>query len=164
MKRVLIVGGGTGNTFVANALDKRRFEVTLLSQSPKHVFQPALLYVAFRNAKPDFTRDERRLLARHVRFVEETVTRIDLQDRTATTGSGHRYDYDSVVVGTGVTTDPSQIPGLSEVNAQFGDYHTNVPQAQKVWASLDAFQGGTIALGQSSQKEISGFQSIPAAA
>jgi sulfide:quinone oxidoreductase len=150
MKKVLIVGGGTGSTFLANSLDKRRFDVTVVSKSPTHVFQPALLYVAFKNATPGIARDERQLLARHVRFIQETVTRIDLQERTVTTGSGNRYDYDYVVVGTGVTTDPSQVPGLSELNAQFGDYHTDVAQAQKVWASLDAFRGGTIALGQSS--------------
>ena len=150
MTRVLIVGGGTGATILANTLDKRRFDVTVVSTSSAHIFQPAFLYVAFKNANPHIARDERRLLARHVRFVEEPVTRIDLRTQTVTTGGGTRYDYDNIVVATGVRTDPSQIPGLSEVNERFGDYHTSVAQAQKVWASLDAFRGGTIVLGQSS--------------
>ena len=150
MKRVLIVGGGTGGTMLANTLDRRRFDVTVLSRSSAHIFQPAFLYVAFKDANPaTIVRDERRLLARHVRFVEDAVTRIDLGGRTATTG-GARYEYDAVVVATGVTTDPAQIPGLSDVNAQFGDYHSSVAQAQTLWANLNAFQGGTIVLGQSS--------------
>jgi sulfide:quinone oxidoreductase len=150
MKKVLIIGGGAGGTMLANALDKRQFDVTVLSKSPKHLFQPALLYVAFKNAALHVTRDERRLLARDVRFVEDAVTRIDLQDQTISTASGQRYAYDAVVVATGVTTDPSQIPGLAEVDAEFGNYHTNVAQAQKVWNHLKAFRGGTIAVGQSS--------------
>jgi sulfide:quinone oxidoreductase len=150
MKRVVIVGGGTGGTILANSLDRRRFEVTVLSKSAQHVFQPALLYVAFKNAGPNLVRDERKLLARHVRFIEEPVTHIDLRGRRVEGASGTRYDYDYVVVATGVTTDPSQIPGLAEVDAEFGNYHTTVAQAQKVWAHLDAFRGGTIALGQSS--------------
>ncbi len=150
MKNVLIIGGGAGGTMLANALDKRQFDVTVLSKSPEHLFQPALLYVAFKNAAPHVTRDERRLLARDVRFIEEAVTHIDLQDRTISTAGGQRYDYDYVVVATGVTMDPSQIPGLAEVDAEFGNYHTNVAQAQKVWSRLEAFRGGTIALGQSS--------------
>ncbi len=150
MKKVVIVGGGTGATLLANTLDRRRFAVTVLSNSAVHVFQPALLYVAFKHAAADVARDERRLLARHVRFVEEPVTHIDLPGHVVTTGGGRRYDYDYVVVATGVRTDPSQIPGLSDVNEEFGDYHTGVAQAQKVWARLDAFRGGTIALGQSS--------------
>jgi sulfide:quinone oxidoreductase len=150
MKRVVIVGGGTGGTILANSLDRRRFGVTVLSKSAQHVFQPALLYVAFKNAGPNLVRDERKLLARHVRFIEEPVTHIDLRGRRVEGASGTRYDYDYVVVATGVTTDPSQIPGLAEVDAEFGNYHTTVAQAQKVWAHLDAFRGGTIALGQSS--------------
>jgi sulfide:quinone oxidoreductase len=151
VKKVLIVGGGTGGTMLANALDRRRFEITVLSRSPVHLFQPALLYVAFKNANPvTMVRDERRLLARHVRFIEEPVTRIDLRAHLVTTGSATRYDYDVLVVATGVTTDPSQIPGLGEVDAEFGNYHTTIAQARKVWAHLDAFRGGTIALGQSS--------------
>ena len=150
MKRVLIVGGGSGATMLANMLDRRRFEVIVLSKSARHMFQPALLYVAFKNAKPNIFRDERRLLARHVRFVQEPVARIDLPARVVTTAVGSSYDYDALVVATGVTTDPSQIPGLAEVNGQFGNYHSSVAWAQKVWAGLDAFRGGTIVLGQTS--------------
>jgi sulfide:quinone oxidoreductase len=150
MKRVLIVGGGSGATMLANMLDRRRFEVIVLSKSAEHMFQPALLYVAFKNANPHIMRDERRLLARHVRFIQEPVTRIDLRARTVTTGAGTWYDYDAVVVATGVRTDPTQIPGLAEVNEQFGNYHSSVAWAQKVWAGLDAFRGGTIVLGQTS--------------
>ncbi|HVA36539.1 MAG TPA: FAD-dependent oxidoreductase [Candidatus Dormibacteraeota bacterium] len=149
MPRVVVIGGGTGGTMVANALDKRRFDVTLLSASPMHLFQPALLYVAFKHAKPDALREERRLLDPRVRLVQETVTHVNLKERVVTTGGGIRYDYDSVVLATGVTTDSSQIPGLADVEAQFGNFHSNVAQAEKLWAALDAFRGGTIALGQS---------------
>lgn len=150
MKRVVIVGGGSGATFLANALDRRRFEVLVVSKSPVHMFQPALLYVAFKNARPTIIRDERRLLPRHVRFIQEAVTRIDLPARIVATAAGSSYDYDALVVATGVTTDPSQIPGLAEVNEQFGNYHSSIAWAQKVWAGLDAFRGGTIVLGQAS--------------
>ena len=150
MQRVLIVGGGTGGTMLANRLDKHRFEVTLLSASREHMFQPDLLYVAFTNLQRNIVRDERRLLAGRVRFMHEKVTRANLQDRVVETEAGGRYDYDYLVLATGVRTDPSQIPGLSEVNNRFGNYHSSIAQAKKLWASLDAFRGGTIALGQSS--------------
>jgi sulfide:quinone oxidoreductase len=150
MKRVLIAGGGSGATMLANMLDKRRFEVIMISKSAAHMFQPALLYVAFKNANPNIVRDERRLLNRRVRFIEEPVTRIDLAARTVATGAGSWYDYDNLVVATGVRTDPDQIPGLRAINDRYGDYHSSVALAQKVWASLDAFRGGTIVLGQAS--------------
>lgn len=150
MERVTIVGGGTGGTMLANALDRRRFEVTLVSDSLDHVFQPALLYVAFKNAKPAIVRNERRLLSRHVRIVNDRVTAVDLQKRFVTTRDGVRRDYDRLVVATGIRTDPSQIPGLATVNREFGDYHSTIVQAQRLWSKLDEFTGGTIALGQTS--------------
>jgi len=150
MPRVLIIGGGTGGTMLANKLGRHKFDVTLLSASPEHMFQPALLYLAFTNASANIVRDERNLLSRHVRFVQDRVTLVNLRDRVVETESGTRYEYDSVVLATGADTDTSQIPGLPEVNAQFGDYHSTIAQAKKVWASLDAFKGGTLALGQAS--------------
>ena len=135
---------------LANTLDPKRFEVTLVSASLEHLFQPALLYVAFAHAMPRAVRDERRLLRRHVRLVPDTVTSIDLPAHTVRTAAGVTFGYDTLVVATGIRTDPAQIPGLPEVAERFGDYHSTLDQARKIWAQLDRFTGGTIALGQAS--------------
>lgn len=148
-ERVLIVGGGSGGTILANSLDRRRFEVTVLSASLRHMFQPALLYIAFKNASDHVVRDERRLLKRHVHLIEDRVSEVNLESRTVATAGGQQLSYDQLVLSTGISTDVSQIPGLGEVNERFGDYHSTVAQAHKLWAALDAFEGGTIALGQS---------------
>ncbi len=148
-ERVLVLGGGSGGTMLANSLARRRrFEVTVVSASLEHLFQPALLYVAFANARVNPVRDQRTLLSRHVRLLHDTVTRVDLTGRMVTTGGGAELTYDHVVVATGIATDPSQIPGLAEVASRYGDYHTDLAQARKLWSHLDAFRGGTIALGQ----------------
>jgi sulfide:quinone oxidoreductase len=150
MQRVIVIGGGTGGTMLANALDRRRFDVTMISDSLYHVFQPALLYVAFANASPTIVRDERRLLSSDVSLVKERVSAVDLQHRVVSTSDGSNYTYDRLVVATGIHTDPSQIPGLAAVNAQFGDYHSTIGQAQKLRGQLERFTGGTIAVGQTS--------------
>lgn len=148
--RVLIVGGGTGATMLANTLDNDQYQVTVLSASAEHLFQPALLYVAFKDAGTNVVRDEQSLLPSHVHFVQERVTGVDLNARMVTASSGSTYEYDQIVLATGIQTDPAEIPGLAEVNAEFGDYHTSLAQAHKLWAKLDAFEGGTIVLGQAS--------------
>lgn len=148
MKNVLIVGGGSGATILANSLDPKTFAVTVLSASGRHIFQPALLYIAFRNASTHIGRSERRLLNRHVQFERRAVTSIDLRARSVRTEDGRERTYDTVVLATGITTDPARVPGLAAANAEFGDYHSTVPQAMKIWQQLKHFQGGTIVIGQ----------------
>lgn len=148
MKRVLVIGGGSGATFLANTLDRRQFETTVVSASALHMFQPGLLYVAFKNAPARITREQRRLLPRHVRFEQQEVTDVNLREHRVRTQAGRELTYDEVVLATGVRTDAARIPGLEEVNAQFGDYHSTIEQAQKVWRHLADFQGGTIVVGQ----------------
>lgn len=149
-EQVLIVGGGDGGTILANSLDRRRFDVTVLAASLAHTFQRGFLDVALRGRRPRLVRDEGRLVGSHVRLVHDRATAIDLNAGVVATAGGARLEYDHLVIATGMTTDPSQIPGLTEVNARFGDYHTDIAQAKKLWAHLDTFNGGTIALGQSS--------------
>lgn len=146
--RVLVLGGGTGGTILANSLSPRRFDVTVLSDSDRHMFQPGLLYVAFSGSKKRLVRDERRLLARHVRFVLDAATHVHLGDQTVDTVGGEQRRYDALVVATGIRTDPAQIPGLAEVSARVGDYHSSVEHARTLWEHIDRFRGGTIALGQ----------------
>lgn len=148
--RVVIVGGGAGGTILANTLDPHRFEVTVVAGSLDHLFQPALLYIAFANAKTRAVRDESRLLKAHVKLVRGTVSAVDFIGHVVTTTSGERLEYDYVVLATGMTTAPSQIPGLAEVTEEFGDYHSTLSQAHKLWSKIDSFTGGTIAIGQSS--------------
>jgi sulfide:quinone oxidoreductase len=150
VKRALIVGGGSGGTILANSLDRHEFEITMLSSSFGHLFQPALLYVAFSHARARVVRDERSLLARHVNLLHDEVTSINLKKKTVTTRNGVLFPYDYLVVATGMHTDTSQIPGLSEINAEFGDYHSSLAKAERLSYHLDGFRGGTIAIGQSS--------------
>jgi sulfide:quinone oxidoreductase len=134
---------------LSHKLQRRHLKVTMLTASMEHLFQPALLYVAFAQSSADVTRDERQLVARGINLIEETVTGVNLIDREVTGGSGKTYPYDSLVVATGVGTDPAQIPGLLETTARYGDYHSTIAQARKLGNALSNFRGGTIALGQS---------------
>lgn len=148
-QKVLIVGAGTGGTILANSLDRRRFDTTVVTASAAHMFQPALLYVAFQGASSDIVRPERKLLKSHVKLLEARVTKVNLETHTVITASGDRLDYDEIVLATGIRTDSEQIPGLAEISSRFGDYHSTIAQAQKLWTRIEAFNGGTIALGQS---------------
>ena len=61
MERILVVGGGTGGTVLANRLSKKLgdeidagdVEVRLVNDSPNHVYKPVYLYVAFGQREPE---------------------------------------------------------------------------------------------------------------
>ncbi len=150
MGGVLILGGGTGGTLLANMLARRGIEITVVSESPEHLFQPALLYIALAGAGADIVRDERALLAKRVRFARERIVRVNLAAHRAEAASGARFDYDSLVVATGARAEPAQIPGLAEIAERYGNYHSGITAAQKLWKALDSFRGGTVAVGQAS--------------
>lgn len=143
------MGGGSAGTILANQLNPRHDDVTLITRTTDHLFQPGLLYVAFAGAKPDLIRDEERLLRRGVNLVRDQVSGVDLEARTVTGGNGRVYPYDQLVLATGVRIDPEQIPGLPEVFGRFGSYHAGIGPALRLWAAINEFQGGTIAMGQS---------------
>ncbi|MGC8567702.1 MAG: NAD(P)/FAD-dependent oxidoreductase [Candidatus Micrarchaeia archaeon] len=148
-KKLFIVGGGAGATILANHVSMKDFDITVISNSEMHVFQPAFLYIAFKGASQNVARPERELLKKGISLIIDEVKKIDLEARKIYTNS-EVYSYDYIAIATGTSSDVSFIQGLKEVNAEFGDYHTSATQAAKLWSKINNFFGGTIAIGQAS--------------
>jgi sulfide:quinone oxidoreductase len=149
--RILVVGGGTGGTILANNLARRlgaeirarKVRLTLLSASDRHMYQPGLLYVAFGHMTPDqLYRDQASLLETGVEFHVDPVTRFELDHNRVTTQSGKRYEYDILVIATGSRIVPEQVPGLAEGAETF---YTEAG-AVRLFKRLREFEGGRIAV------------------
>jgi sulfide:quinone oxidoreductase len=121
---VVIVGGGTGGTVLANdladrlepELDAGDVRVTLVNDDPEHVYKPVWLYVPFGQREPD---DGRRplddLVDDAVDLTIDRVTDIDTESqRLQFDGSDSSVGYDYLVLATGSTLEPDRIPGLAE--------------------------------------------------
>ncbi len=147
-KKLLIVGAGAAGTILANSVDRKKYSITMIDPSDIQVFQPQWLYIAFKGQR-EMSRRESSLLKKGIELVHDAVTSVDFAGRSVKTASGKSYPYDYIAIATGIVGDLSKVPGLADVDAEFGDYHTSAAQAKKVWEHLQNFKGGTIAIGQS---------------
>ncbi|PHQ37411.1 pyridine nucleotide-disulfide oxidoreductase [Halorubrum persicum] len=121
---VVIVGGGTGGTVLANnlanrlepELDAGDVRVTLVNDDPDHVYKPVWLYVPFGQREPaDGRRALDELVDDAIDLTIDRVSDIDTESqRLQFEGRTPSVDYDYLVLATGSTLEPDQIPGLAE--------------------------------------------------
>ncbi len=149
--RILILGSGLGGTIVANGLARRMpgelrsgdVTITVLGATPKHLYQPGLLYVPFGRAREqELFRDERTILDRRINLQIDPAVHIDVANNRVTGKSGRTYDYDYLVIATGSRLATDSIPGLKEGAHQFYD----LDGARKLRDALQSFEGGKIVL------------------
>ncbi|PZA06109.1 MULTISPECIES: NAD(P)/FAD-dependent oxidoreductase [unclassified Meiothermus] len=147
MKRILVLGGGTGGTLIANLLAKKlknEAQITLVSASSRHLYQPGWLYVPFGWQDPRaLSRSLKSLLNKRVQLEIGKVDRLDLPAQAVVLEEGNTLYYDYLVVATGSRVTPEDVPGLAE-----GAHHFYTEEAAwKLHAVLEEWQGGRIVVG-----------------
>ncbi|MFO1283371.1 MAG: FAD/NAD(P)-binding oxidoreductase [Burkholderiales bacterium] len=149
--RILVVGGGTAGTILANNLARRlatetrsgKARITMLTASDRHMYQPGLLYVAFGQMTPDqLYRDQASLLEPNIDFHIDPVEQFQLDHKRVLTKSGRTHEYDLLVIATGSRIVPEETPGLVEGAETF---YTEAG-AVKMFKRLREFQGGRVAV------------------
>jgi sulfide:quinone oxidoreductase len=148
LKKVVIVGGGVGGTIVANALagftNGHDAEITLISDSTKHVYQPSYISVALSEKKPDaLIHEEKPLLSKKIRFVNEKATKVDTKNRQVEWRADKKVDYDILVISAGARYNPSEIQGYEKSAHHFYD----IQHSLKLRKALQQFTGGKILIG-----------------
>ncbi len=141
---VVILGGGTAGTRVANGLIQRApgTSVTVVDSHGDHLYQPGFLYVPFGIAYP-LSRDEKALLHADVRLRVERVEGIDPASHRIQCESGTSIEYDALVIATGSRIDWDALPGMREAGHHF---HCR-KSAERLRDALALFDGGKIVVG-----------------
>ena len=152
MTRIVILGGGTAGTIIANRL-RRQFDrdvsatrttITVVDQDNLHVYQPGLLFVPFGTYEPDeLIRPRRRQLHRQVKLVQETIDHVETTERRVYLTSGATLDYDVLIIATGTRIAPEETEGMTGPGWQecVFDFYT-LDGATKLRDALARFGGG----------------------
>src|SRR3954464_8765018 len=107
---VVVIGSGFGGLFAAKRLKRAGVDVTLISRTTHHLFQPLLYQVATGIlSEGEIAPATREILRRrkYVKVLLGDVTGIDLGARTVTSSAGEMTTvthYDSLIVAAGAST------------------------------------------------------------
>lgn len=117
MKKLLILGGGTAGTIMANKLSQHlnldQWTITLVDSDPVHYYQPGFLFIPFgiygRNdivkPKRDFIPSQVELILSEIQFIEPERNRVKLANNQV-------LQYDELIIATGSHLAPEETEGL----------------------------------------------------
>jgi sulfide:quinone oxidoreductase len=151
-KQIVILGGGTGGTMIANRL-RRRFdadeaEIHVVDRDNWHVYQPGLLFVPFGLASLDeIVRPRHRQLHSGIVFHESEVDAVWIERDEVLLDNGTVLPYDVLVVATGSRLQPEETDGLTGPgwNERAFTFYTP-PGAATLHTALEGFDGGRLVI------------------
>jgi sulfide:quinone oxidoreductase len=146
MKRIVILGAGTGGTMMANklvrALPEDGWRVTVVDRDDVHLYQPGLLFLPF-----DLYREEeiikrrKNLLDPRVELRLGEIDRIAPDESRVVMQGGVALPYDVLIVATGSRILPEQTQGLTGVG-----WKETLEGALALRDALEGFKGGRLVL------------------
>jgi sulfide:quinone oxidoreductase len=150
MKRIVILGGGTGGTLLANRLRRayrtEAVEIVVVDRDDAHVYQPGLLFVPFGRAEARrLTRPRWRQLHSGITYHQARIDHVDVENDRVYLQNGNALDYDVLVVATGAQLLPEETDGLTGPGWQRNVFTFYTPEgAEALRQALDRFDFGRL--------------------
>ena len=147
---MLILGGGTAGTMMANklasALDERDWRITVVDGTEEHYYQPGFLFVPFGTyGIRDIVKPRRKYLPGRIKFILSGIERIEAEKKTVKLSGGEMLSYDCLIIATGADIHPEQIEGM--LDEEWGrskfDFYTPTG-ADRLGQFLKGWQGGKL--------------------
>lgn len=150
MRNLLILGGGTAGTVVANKLHKRlphdEWTITIVDRDDDHHYQPGYLFVPFGGYRPDeIVRSRHHFITDGVELVYGEIDKVSADDNLVHLADGRDLPYDYLVIASGTTPRPDQTPGMlgAEWRRSIFDFYT-LDGAEALANALDTFDHGKL--------------------
>ena len=151
MKKLVILGAGTGGAMMAHHLHKRLprndWSITIIDKDNDHYYQPGFLFIPFGfYTKEDVHKKKSDFIPKGVEFVVAEIERIDPAGNAVVLADGRRFPYDLLVVATGCDIQPSETPGMLDGwRDTIFDFYT-ADGATALAEKLKAFPGGRLVI------------------
>lgn len=130
-KQILILGGGTAGTVMANHLfkeiDEKVWTIKVVDERENHYYQPGFLFLPFgMYNENDIVRPIRKYLPDGVGFIQHSVREIVSAENKVILADGNEIQYDILIVATGTEIDPGEVQGMkgSEWRKSIFDFYT----------------------------------------
>jgi sulfide:quinone oxidoreductase len=152
MKKLLILGAGTGGTIMANkmrqALERDEWEITVVDQYRTHYYQPGFLFIPFgKYAKRDVMKPKSNFFPIGINFIIEEIERIEGEKNQVLLKNGKALRYDFLIIATGTRIVPEETPGLKAElwRKNIFDFYT-IEGATALADFFKTWQGGNLVL------------------
>jgi sulfide:quinone oxidoreductase len=150
MQKILILGGGTAGTMAANQLRKKLpkqdWEITVVDQDDKHVYQPGLLLMPFGVYSPErLVRSRKTQFAKGVKLIKAEIDTVKANENLVSLVDRGDLEYDYLIIASGTTPRPDQTPGMDgdEFGKSIFEFYT-LEGATALRDKLAEWQGGRL--------------------
>jgi sulfide:quinone oxidoreductase len=151
MRKIVILGAGTGGTVMANLLnkrlDKKDWSITVIDKDNVHYYQPGFLFIPFGFYTGDqITKEKSKFIPKGVEFIVSDAERIDPQNNQVLLPDGKKIPYDFLIMATGAEIAPAETPGMLDGwRESVFDFYT-IEGSTALHEKFKTFKGGTIAI------------------
>ena len=152
MKKILILGGGTAGTMMANKLRKNlpltAWEIKVLDKDEVHYYQPGFLFIPFGIYQPeDVVRDKKDFFTKGIDFEIAEAAKIVGEENKILLKDGSALSYDILIIATGAQVVPEETPELKG-NLWYKDifdFYT-YEGSTKLAKKLESWEGGKLVI------------------
>ena len=149
---IVILGGGTGGTIMANRLRRAYgrddLSITVVDRNDRHFYQPGFLFIPFGlSSAEEIQKPRAKQLNGGIDFHQTEITRVDIDEKVVYLADDTELTYDVLVVATGARLVPEDTEGLAEALDAGQAFTFYTPDGATALAEqLAAFEGGRIAI------------------
>ena len=152
MKKLVILGAGTGGTIMANKmrkeLDRDEWDITIIDKYKAHYYQPGFLFIPFgMYKKRDVIKPKADFIPYGVNLIYAEIDKVDGENNKILLQDGVVLNYDYLIIATGTKIVPEETPGLKDKlwRKNIFDYYT-IEGSSALADFFKTWEGGDLVL------------------